>query len=94
MNMEDNMNKKEFISVMQELWGSDIDIGEAWDTYGETCVAIDDNDLEAIRALEGIAILDHEERLRWRMLMAEKGIEMTPIQVDQYVSIIELALGI
>ena len=56
------MNKKEFISVMQELWGSDIDIGEAWDTYGETCVAIDDNDLEAIRALEGIAILDYEER--------------------------------
>ena len=38
------MNKKEFISVMQELWGSDIDIGEGWDTYGETCVAIDDND--------------------------------------------------
>ena len=25
--------------------------------------------------------------------MAEQGIEMTPIQVDQYVSIIELALG-
>lgn len=92
--MEENMNKKEFISVMQELWGDDIDIGEAWDTYGETCVAIDDNDLEAIRALEGIAILDYEERLRWRMLMAEKGIEMTPMQVDQYVSIIELALGI
>ena len=33
MNMEENMNKKEFISVMQELWGDDIDIGEAWDTY-------------------------------------------------------------
>jgi hypothetical protein len=93
--MERNMDRKEFISVMKELWGEyDIDYQEAWDTYDETFAVVFDGDREAIRALEGIAMLNAAERLHWRMLMAEKGIEMTPVQVDQYVSIIELALGI
>ena len=34
-----------------------------------------------------------KERLRWRMLLSENGIEMTPKQVDEYVVLLELALS-
>ena len=47
-----------------------------------------------VMLLEALPDMDTEKRLRWRTSLAEQGFEMTPIQVDQYISIIELALGI
>ena len=44
--------------------------------------------------MEALPLLDKRRRLRWRENMAEQGIEMTPTQVDQYISILELAMEI
>ena len=38
--------------------------------------------------------MDMDEQLRWRQIMAETGIELTPRQVEHYISIVELILGI
>ena len=35
--------------------------------------------------------MDTEDRLIWRTELAEKGYEMTPMQVDQYMYILEMA---
>ena len=47
-----------------------------------------------IMMLEALPKMSPKKRLLWRESLAEQGIEMTPTQVDQYISIIELALGI
>jgi hypothetical protein len=88
------MNKKIFIEVMREMWGSEIDLPEAWSTYEETMMTLEIGKQMDQMVLEALPKMSPDKRLRWRTSLAEQGIEMTPIQVDQYISIIELALGI
>ena len=34
------MDRNIFNSVMKDLWGNEIDISEAWDTYNETITTL------------------------------------------------------
>jgi len=88
------MKKKNFESVMMELWGDTISLSEAWCTYADTKMTLDNGTQIDVMLLEALPLMDKDKRLRWRTSLAEQGFEMTPIQVDQYISIIELALGI
>ena len=46
---------------------------------------------EAEPVVDALLNMDTEDRLIWRTELAEKGYEMTPMQVDQYMYILELA---
>ena len=95
INMENTMSKmdrKIFKETMLQLW-EDIDIIEAWDTYNETMESIE-RGMEEVELLSMLSDLTKEQRLIWRTELAERGYEMTPIQIDQYISIVEIALGV
>ena len=71
---------------------STVDMDDAYDTYLDLVKQIDRDDSTAEHMARMIG-MNREERLRWRMCLAEEGIEMTPSQVDEYVVILEMALS-
>jgi hypothetical protein len=71
---------------------SSVDMNDAYDTYLDLIKQIDKND-SSVEHMARMIGMDREERLQWRMCLAEEGIEMTPSQVDEYVVILELALS-
>ena len=87
------MEKEMFMDTMKELWGDEINLQEAWETYRDAVMTIESGDNMDIRMMESLTIKDAQQRLYWREQMAEHGIEMTPTQVDQYISIIEYVMG-
>ena len=89
------MSRSSFNEVMRELWQmKSEDLSEAWQTYQEAVDTINRGDKMQMEVMEALPLLDKRRRLRWRENMAIQGIEMTPIQVDQYISILELAMEI
>lgn len=46
----------------------------------------------AIRELQELVSMDKKHRLAYRFALAANGKEYTPIQIDQYLSMIEYAL--
>ena len=87
------MDRTIFKDTILQLW-EDIDVIEAWETYNETMMTISTGGDMDIEVLHMLPTLDYEQRLLWRTRLAEQGYEMTPTQVDQYISIVELALGV
>ena len=94
------MNKDQFNQLFTVLvretgvdtTNSTIDMDDAYDTYLDLIKQIDKNDSTAEHMARMIT-MNRKERLRWRMCLAEEGIEMTPSQVDEYVVILEMALS-
>ena len=68
------------------------DIDDAYDTYIDLIQQLDEND-SSLEYMVRMVSMNSEERLQWRMCLAEEGIEMTPSQVDEYVVILELAIS-
>ena len=68
------------------------DLDDAYDTYLDLVKQIGENESTAEHMTRMIS-MNSKERLRWRMCLAEEGIEMTPSQVDDYIVILELALS-
>ena len=69
-----------------------VDMDDAYDCYLDLVKQIDENDT-TIEYMARMVTMSQKERLRWRMCLAEEGIEMTPSQVDEYVVILEMALS-
>jgi len=89
------MSRSSFNDIMRELWQmKSEDLSEAWQTYKDAIDTINHGSKINIEVMEALPQLDKDRRLRWRENMAEQGIEMTPTQVDQYISILELAMEI
>lgn len=87
------MNRKIFNQTIKALY-DDIDIIEAWETYNETLMTMGTGTERDVDVLQMLLTLDESQRLLWRTALAESGYEMTPRQVDQYISIVELALEV
>lgn len=87
------MTRKIFNQTIKDLWGN-IDLMEAWETYNETLMTMASGVERDIDILSMLLTLDKEQRLLWRTSLAEAGYEMTPIQVDQYISIVGLAVEV
>ena len=87
------MDRKIFNQTIKALY-DDIDIIEAWETYNETLMTMGTGTERDVDVLQMLLTLDESQRLLWRTALAESGYEMTPRQVDQYISIVELALEV
>ena len=85
------MNKKTFKETILTMW-DDIDVSEAWAAYRESMDTIEFGTDRDIEALQMLLTLDEGQRLLCISAISEKGFEMTPLQVDQYISIVKLAL--
>ena len=86
------MDKEIFEDIMNHAadqfnwWFTPID--DSWELWNEICAKPHDYPEDVV---EAILSMDTQERLIWRTELAEKGYEMTPMQVDQYIYIIQLA---
>ena len=86
------MNRETFEKSLKVLRDNITDMNDAWETYKDLSEEVQ---LEAERmdTLESLVQMDSEERLLWRMVLAEQGIELTPDQVEEYLHIVEVVIN-
>ena len=91
------MNKLQFVSILSKLISdpsiTKTDMDEAWDTYQDLREQLSEEDDSAGEQMQQLTQMNSKERLVWRTCLAECGIELTPMQVDDYLKIVELALS-
>ena len=93
MDYNTNLDKRTLVDIMTEVY-DDINKDELWDAYIDISEAIRHGSPREIETFAEMTTMDMNEQLRWRQIMAETGIELTPRQVEHYISIVELILGI
>lgn len=84
------VNKREFFAHMSEIYDEDY---KDDDTYKTLKRIIRVKDEEKLQELKNITVMDKRQRLAYRHAMAANGKELTPRQVDQYITMIEYALS-
>lgn len=83
------VTKKEFFSYMSAMYNEDYQDEELYQAF-KTIVKL--NNKSQIKELKDLTTMDKADRLLYRYSLASNGKELTPLQVDQYISMIELAL--
>ena len=86
------MNRKAFEKSLKVLRDEVTDMNDAWETYKDLSeeVRLEGDRMETLNSLVG---MNSEERLIWRMVLAEEGIELTPDQVEEYLHIVEVVIN-
>lgn len=84
------VNKKDFFAHMSELYDENYNDN---DTYKTLKAILKIKDKGQLRELRDLICMSHKERLAYRHSLASYGKELTPRQVDQYISMIEYALS-
>ena len=91
------MNKLQFVDILSKLINdpdiTETDMDDAWDTYLDLREQLSEEDDSVGEQMVRLTQMNSEERLVWRTCLAECGIELTPLQVDDYLKIVELALS-
>ena len=93
MDYNTDLDKQTLVGIMAEVF-DDINNDEIWDAYIDISDAVRYGSPQDIETYAEMTTMNMREQLRWRQIMAEKGIELTPRQVEHYISIVELILGI
>ena len=68
------------------------DMEDAWDTYLDLVKQLYEQDDSAGDQMQQLTEMNAKERLVWRNCLSEAGVELTPMQVDDYLKIVEFAL--
>jgi hypothetical protein len=86
------MNRKAFEKSLRVLRDDITDMNDAWETYKDLSeeVQLEGDRMETLHSLVG---MNSGERLIWRMVLAEEGIELTPDQVEEYLHIVEVVIN-
>jgi hypothetical protein len=84
------VTKKEFFTHMSELYDEDYNDQELYKTF-KSIMKIKDRG--QIRELQDLTKMNPKQRLLYRYALATNGKELTPRQVDQYISAIEFAIS-
>jgi hypothetical protein len=84
------VTKRDFFDYMSYLYEQEY---KDVDTYNVLKKIIKITDRSQIKELEDIIIMNKKQRLAYRHSLASNGKELTPLQVDQYISMIEYALS-
>jgi len=83
------INKQDFFTYMSVLYEEDYQDADAYKTLKQVLRI---KDKSQIKELKDLINMDKSKRLLYRHALAANGKELTPRQVDQYISIIEYAL--
>lgn len=84
------VNKKDFFAHMSYLYEENYQDNDTYKTLKQIMKITDGGQ---IRELKDLTSMNKRERLLYRMALASNGKELTPRQVDQYISMIEYALS-
>lgn len=83
------VNKQDFFTYMSMLYEEDYQDTEAYKTLKQVLRIKDKSQLKELQELTN---MDKSRRLLYRHALASNGKELTPRQLDQYISMIEYAL--
>lgn len=84
------VNKREFFAHMSEIYDEEFKDDDTYRTLKKIMRVKDDDKLKELKDITG---MNKKERLAYRYAMAANGKELTPRQVDQYITMIEYALS-
>lgn len=84
------INKREFFSYMSSLYDEEYTDN---DTYKTLKSIMRTSDNKTIKELRELILMNKKERLIYREALASNGKELTPRQLDQYISMIEYAIS-
>lgn len=84
------INKRDFFAHMSEIYEESYNDDDVYRTLKKIMKVTDE---EKLKELKNITQMSVKERLAYRYAMAANGKELTPKQVDQYISMIEYALS-
>ena len=85
--------KRQQLSILLEAFYSDaIESEDAWKTYNNFYRICSEGDQDTINYLHDVVDMERDARLLLRSRIAEKGFELTPNQLDQYIFLLFLAI--
>lgn len=84
------VTKRDFFQYMSYMYEEDYKDN---DTYNTLKKIMKVKDKEQLKELSDLITMTGKQRLAYRHALAANGKELTPLQVDQYISMIEYALS-
>ena len=86
------MTKEKIISLLVALHDDPIEINSALRTYDNFLEIFQEEDQETLEYMLGIVNMNLKQRLVLRNKIAERGYELTPNELDQYIFLLLMAL--
>ena len=86
------MEQEDLLTLLMILFDDTIDLDKAWKTYNNFINIFEDEDQATIDYLFDVVNMDRQQRLVLRNRIAERGFELTPNELDQYIFILLMAL--
>jgi len=87
------MKRKKLSEILDAFYSDDaISIDTAWDIYLNFLKLYKSADEDTIQYMHKLSTMTTKEILGWRHEIAERGYELTPNEVEQYVLIIAIVL--
>ncbi len=86
------MKKKEIDFLLSVIYEDPIEISKAWRSYSSFVCLFDEDNQDLTDYLLNVVELNRKQRLNFRNRIAEKGYELTPNQLNQYILLIMIAL--
>jgi hypothetical protein len=86
------MKRHQIFNLLESFYNDTIESDTAWQTYQnfyDICSSGDQPTMEYLYVVVGMGA---KERLNLRSRIAEKGFELTPNQLDQYIFLLFLAI--
>lgn len=84
------VTKRDFFQYMSYMYEEDYKDN---DTYNTLKKIMKIKDQDQLKELSDLITMTGKQRLAYRHSLAANGKELTPLQVDQYISMIEYALS-
>mgnify|MGYP003118968369 CR=1 FL=1 len=86
------MKQEKISTLLNALYSDAIKSDSAWETYIKFYKLCLENDNDTMDYLHEVVNMNHIQRLALRNNIAEKGYELTPSQLDQYIFLLLLAI--
>ena len=86
------MKRQQLSILLEALYSDAIASEDAWKTYNNFYKICCEGDQDTIDYLHEVVDMERDARLLLRNTIAEKGFELTPNQLDQYIFLLFLAI--
>ena len=86
------MKQEKITTLLNALYNDAIKPDSAWETYMNFYKLCLDGDSDTLDYLHHVVNMTSKERLDLRNRIAEKGFELTPNQLNQYIFLLLLAI--
>lgn len=86
------MERHQIFNLLESFYNDTIESDSAWQTYQNFYDICSNGDQSTIEYMRFVVNMGVKERLMLRSRIAERGFELTPNQLDQYIFLLFLAI--